>query len=101
MGLCVHLSIQQSAKLSFLSRIFKKEIKELKNYSTELGFRLEACKTKDRESGLEIDDFLVCLKSNAAFKPEKSEEPKKSETTKKQPVSVLKKPTAPSEKIIF
>jgi hypothetical protein len=55
-GLMVHLSTTHSAKLSFLSRILKREASELKNYCVELGLRLEACKSKDRETGKEFDD---------------------------------------------
>jgi len=50
-GLVVHLSSCGSAKLSFLSRILKKEEKELKNYCIELGLKLEQCKSKNPETG--------------------------------------------------
>lgn len=61
-GLVVHLSTTQSAKLSFLSRILKKESKELKNYCQELGMKLEACKTLDKDTGKEYDDQVARLR---------------------------------------
>jgi hypothetical protein len=61
-GLMVHLSTTHSSKLSFLSRILKREAKELKSYCAELGMRLEVCKTKDRETGKEFDDYVAHLK---------------------------------------
>jgi len=39
-----------------LSKILKKEDKELKNYCTELGLKLEPCKTLNEETGKEFDD---------------------------------------------
>lgn len=71
-GLVVHLQSTQSAKVSFLSRILKKEDKELKNYCTELGLRLEPCKSVDKESGKEFDDLVATLRAGKA--------PKKAET---------------------
>ena len=70
-GLVVHLSSTQSAKLSFLSKILKKEAKELKNYCVELGMKLEPCKTMDRESGKEFDDSVARLRGFRA--PKKAE----------------------------
>jgi hypothetical protein len=64
-GLVVHLQSTQSAKISFLSRILKKEDKELKNYCTELGFRLEPCKSVDKETGKEFDDLIATLRPGA------------------------------------
>ena len=61
-GLVVNLSSSLSAKLSFLSRILKKDASELKHFCLELGLRLEPCKTKDRETEKEIDDFVARLK---------------------------------------
>ena len=61
-GLVVHLSSTGSAKLSFLARILKKEAKELKNYCLELGMKLESCKTMDKETGKEYDDFVARLR---------------------------------------
>jgi len=46
-----------------LSRILKREDKELKNYCNELGLKLEPCKTNDKESGKEFDDFVARIKS--------------------------------------
>ena len=61
-GLVVNLSSTNSAKLSFLSRILKKEEKDLKNYCVELGLKLEPCKTRDRDTDKEFDDFVARLK---------------------------------------
>jgi hypothetical protein len=69
-GLVVHISPVQSAKLSFLSRILKKEEKELKNYCLELGLKLEACKSTNKETGKEVDDFVARLRSRQAAKKE-------------------------------
>ena len=75
-GLMVHLSTTHSAKLSFLSRILKREAKELKNYCVELGLRMEVCHTKDRESGKEFDDHVAHLKrqGNVLVVPVSSED---------------------------
>ena len=62
-GLVVHLSSSFSAKISFLSRILKREDKELRNYCVELGLKLEPCKTIEKESGKEFDDFVARIKS--------------------------------------
>jgi len=70
-GLVVHLSSNGSAKLSFLSRILKKEEKELKNYCLELGLRLEPCKTRDRDTDREYDDFNARLKHTGKTTPAK------------------------------
>lgn len=69
-GLVVHISPVQSAKISFLSRILKKEEKELKNYCLELGLKLEACKSMNKETGKEVDDFVARLRSRQAAKKE-------------------------------
>ena len=71
-GLVVNLSATLSAKLSFLSRILKKDSSELKHFCLELGLRLEPCKTKDRETEQEIDDFIARLK-NAKSTPQKAD----------------------------
>lgn len=55
-GLMAHLSPTYSVKLSLLSRVLKREPTELKSYCTELGLRLETCKSWDRETEKEIDD---------------------------------------------
>ena len=63
------MSPSYSAKLTFLCRILKKEPNELKSYCNELGMKLDPCKTRDRETGKEFDDFLAILrlgKKNAA-----------------------------------
>lgn len=75
-GLVVHLQSNNAVKLSFLSQILKRESKELKNYCTELGLRLDPCKTKDRETGKEFDDLLARLKGARTHKsqPEQAEE---------------------------
>jgi hypothetical protein len=65
-GLVVHLSASQSAKISFLSRILKKEASELKHFCLELGLKLEPCKTRDRETEQEFDDSVARLKSSHA-----------------------------------
>jgi len=49
-GLVVHISSNSSAKLSFLSKILKKESSELKPFCLELGLKLESCKTRDKET---------------------------------------------------
>ena len=60
--------------MSLLSRILKKEAKELKNYCTELGLKLEPCKTMDHETEKEFDDTQAILKStHKAVKKEKAE----------------------------
>lgn len=74
-GLVVHLSSTQSAKLSFLAKILKKESKELRNYCLELGMRLETCKTMDKETGNEYDDQVARLRG-----VQKSTAPKKAST---------------------
>jgi len=63
-GIVIHLSPSFRAKLTFLCRILKKEPSELKSYCIELGLKLDPCKTKDRETGNEFDDFLVILKQS-------------------------------------
>jgi hypothetical protein len=67
-GLVVNLSATNSAKLSFLSRILKKEEKDLKNYCVELGLKLEPCKTRDRDTDKEFDDFVARLKHHSGGK---------------------------------
>lgn len=69
-GLVVNVSPTQSAKVSFLSRILKKEEKELKNYCLELGLKLEACKTTNRDSGKEVDDIVARLRTRQSAKKE-------------------------------
>jgi hypothetical protein len=75
-GLVVHLSSTYSAKLSFLSRILKKESSELKQYCLELGLKLESCKTTDRETNKEYDDFVarLSMKQTGAKTPKKTAE---------------------------
>lgn len=75
-GLVIHLSSSNSAKLSFLARILKKEEKELKNYCLELGLKLEPCKTKDRDTDREFDDFVARLKHSGRSHAKKEEQPK-------------------------
>jgi hypothetical protein len=72
-GLVVHLSSNSSVKLSFLSKILKKEASDLKHYCLELGLKLEPCKTKDRETEQEFDDFVARLKHTRSAAPPKSE----------------------------
>lgn len=72
-GLVVHLSSNSSAKLSFLSKILKKESSELKHYCLELGLKLEPCKTKDRETEQEFDDLVARLKHTRSAAPPKTE----------------------------
>ena len=76
-GLVVHLSSTNSAKLSFLSRILKREDKELKNYCIELGLKLEPCKTRDKDGpeGAEFDDFVARLKYNSGSKVNTAKNP--------------------------
>jgi len=62
-GLVVNLSSTFSAKLSFLSKILKKDASELKHFCIELALKLDPCKTKDRETGQEFDDFVARLKN--------------------------------------
>lgn len=78
-GLVVHLQTSNSAKLSFLSKILKKEDKELKNYCVELGLKLEPCKSKDRETGKEHDDTQAILKATYKGKKEKPQQDKPQE----------------------
>ena len=61
-GIVIHLSPSFSTKLTFLCRVLKKEPSELKSYCIELGLKLDPCKTRDRETGKELDDFLVIMK---------------------------------------
>lgn len=72
-GLVVHLSSTFSAKLSFLSKILKKEASELKHFCLELGLKLEPCKTKDRETEQEFDDFVARLKHTRSASALKNE----------------------------
>jgi hypothetical protein len=59
MGITVDLSLNKCCKLSFMCRILKKEASELKSLCTELGLKIEACKSFDKETGKEVDDFLI------------------------------------------
>ncbi len=72
-GLVVHLSQNSSAKLSFLSKILKKEALDLKHYCLELGLKLEPCKTMDRETEQEFDDLVARLKHTRSAAPPKIE----------------------------
>ena len=45
--------------MSFLSKILKKESKDLKMYCTELGMSVEPIKTLDKKTGKNVDDFNV------------------------------------------
>ncbi len=42
----------------------------MKNYCLELGLKLETCKTTNRETGKEVDDIVVRLRSRQTAKKE-------------------------------
>lgn len=61
-GLVLHLAPTHSEKLSYLTRILKREEKELKSYCQELGVKLESCTSKDRDTGKEFEELRAILK---------------------------------------
>jgi len=57
-GLSVILN-HNKIKMSFLSKILKKEASDLKMFCTELGMSVEPIKTLDKKTNKNVDDFLV------------------------------------------
>lgn len=53
-GLVVHMSTQKRSRGSFLARILKKDISELKNYFKELGLVTENTEKTDKRSGKKV-----------------------------------------------
>ena len=64
----VHCSTQGKSKGFFLERILKKTTKDLKNYFKELGLHEEACKRRDRDTGVEVNDINIFFPMSAAAK---------------------------------
>jgi len=71
-GLSVILN-NNKIKMSFLSKILKKEASDLKMYCTELGMSVDPIKTLDKKTGKNVDDFNV---SNRAVNKVQKEEKK-------------------------
>ena len=53
-GLVVHMSTQRQSRGSFLARILKKDISELKNYFKELGLVVENTEKTDKFTGKKV-----------------------------------------------
>lgn len=61
-GVVVHLSTRGVSKVSFLQKILKRDINELKNYFRELGLTLDPITITNEESGEKFEDFKVSFR---------------------------------------